>query len=75
LGIDISVRLGKGRFKHNHQLFAVARRTQCLLVFSEIVVVEVVEGGSVAEVGDALNGAPTPTKRKEDATEGKVMCE
>jgi hypothetical protein len=44
-------------------------------VFSEIVVVEVVEGGSVAEVGDALNGAPTPTKRKKDATEGKVMCE
>jgi hypothetical protein len=45
-------------------------------VFSGIVVEEViVEGGSVAEVGDALNGAPTKTKRKKDATEGNLMCE
>jgi hypothetical protein len=45
-------------------------------VFSRIVVVEVTEGGSVAEDGDdALNGGPTPTKRKKDATEGNAMCE
>jgi hypothetical protein len=45
-------------------------------VFSGIIVMEViVEGGSLAEVGDALNGAPTPTKRKKDATEGNVMYE
>jgi hypothetical protein len=56
-------------------VFAVARRTPCLSVFSRIVVVEVVEGGSVAEVGDALNGAPTKTKRKKGAIEGKAMCE
>jgi hypothetical protein len=44
-------------------------------VFQGIVVVEVVEGGIVAEVGDALNGAPTPTKRKKDATERNAICE
>jgi hypothetical protein len=33
---------------------------------------EVVEGGGVAKVGDAPNGAPTPTKFK-DATERIAM--
>jgi hypothetical protein len=45
-------------------------------VFSGVVVVEVVEGGSVAEVGDALNCcAPTPTKSNKDATEGNGLYE
>jgi len=44
-------------------------------VFSRIVVEVIVEGGSVAEVRDALNGAPTPTKREKDATKGNAMCE
>jgi hypothetical protein len=38
-------------------------------------VVEVVEAGSVAEVGDALNGTPTQTERKKDATERNVKYE